>query len=402
MLKQVCSVCSCAIAISIATPVQADIVEGSFAGGSFWADSPGSWFGMGNSTAISGTVQFNSDEIFDNVASNNKSVILIGDYFTQPGFNFNLNMGNLALTDSHIAFKDQQNSATLQFGVTGSTWKFEGLFAQLDFNSSGKAYRLEQSGFTWEVKERNSDGTTTLKPVLVSGFWNYGQLNITNLNKPKPIADAGGDYVWTASDFFLSLDGSGSNSPDPDPVLYVDEYQWTMGGNEYSGVNPQLGTFDVDFQSTTDSVDITLDVKDSFGVWSEASDTATISYQNADPIIDAFTAVNTDEGLALGVEFSDVDLNAMFNFMTPGFESHDVEFTYAGQLLGEDASVILDQKQLLAIFGDSDDYEITVTVTDRAGVSVSDSMLVSVVVPEPASLALMGLAGLMVMRRKRA
>ncbi|QQE10949.1 PEP-CTERM sorting domain-containing protein [Planctomycetota bacterium] len=401
MLRNTGSFLGCAVVLAVAGQASGDIVEGAFSGASFWVDGS-SQFGMGNSTGIAGSVQFNSDEIFGNVASNNKSVILIGDFFTQPGFDFDLNMGSLSFSRDHISHKELQNSATLQFDIDGDKWSFEGLFAQLDFSASGKDYRLEQSGFTWEIKERNPDGSTTLKPTLVSGYWNYGELNITNLNKPKPVADAGGDYIWTASDFFLNLDGSGSNSPDPDPLLYVNEYKWTVNGNEFSGVNPQLGSFDVGFASTTDSVEVSLAVKDSFGVWSETDDTATISYENTAPVIDSFDAVNTDEGLSLDVAFSDADLNAIFGFFSPDFESHDIAFYFGDELLGEGESVLLDFEKLAEVFGESNEYDLKVVVTDAAGESVSDTLLVPIAVPEPSALAIMGLAGLVMLRRKRA
>ena len=385
------------LVLLLAAGAEAAVVKQSFSGGVFYPTVPNHFEGMqayawqpGLTDKVSGWLLYNTDLI-----NPPPKAILIGDQFAAPGFDFYLKLGNLEFNKTSISGLYQGNHATIQFDENG---QYSGFFGNLDILGSNNAwYRLQQSGFTWEIKPINpSTGTTELQPVVASGYWNYKKIDKTeNLNyvPPHVIIDQAPATV-DAAGLAVSLDGSSSYHPSNLGFFSV---LWKAGGNSVAGgltTGADARTFGFAHPGT--SVDLTLEITDTF--FQKGSASRQVTYINSKPQVSGPSVEQTETGMKLSVVAGDPDL--LLNAWTAGFEALEVEFLYQNQVILTGSGNELPFDQVDALFGGPGTYELLARVRDHAGESVQMSFEAELV-PEPAA-ALLLLAGVPWPRRRAA
>ncbi|MEM7627548.1 MAG: hypothetical protein AAF333_18280 [Planctomycetota bacterium] len=199
-----------------------------------------------------------------------------------------------------------------------------------------------------------------------------------------PTAEAGGPYVFSASNLTVSLDSSGST--DDGTITFA---EWNIAG----GIQDLSGTsFVVPLSlaeaglamttTTTTTTTATLTVTDDGSPGLTDSDTADISYQNAVPTVTDASATNVPvDQVDFAAVFGDDDL--IVNGLIPGFESLMWEFDVAAALTaadigdgfltgtGDTAAGSQTIAQLVAIYGSEGDFDAFFNVKDKAGAVAS-------------------------------
>ncbi len=387
-----------AILLTVSGPVsRADVVKAHFNGGVHWPTVPGSFEGMQKDTPqphltddVRGWVIYNTD-----LLTGGRQAILIGETFAAPGFDFELDMGNLRFSKRNIHGLYDQNHATIQFN--GNT--FEGLFGNLDFvGSDGLDYRLAQSGFQWEMK-RSVNGSTALQPIECSGYWNYQSISWTEtLDYLPPHALISGAGSFSATLQELTFDGSGSYFPGETPATII-EHKWSSPSGGVGG-GPQLTLWAdrFDFEHPGDHIDLTLTVKDSFFQTGTAD--VEVYYGNTPPsIISAGATDNGMGGLVFSAEYADADLTSPQYLQDPDFEQLTLEFSYNGNVFQTGEGTVW-YDRLEEVFGGEGDYLIFARATDLSGDFALKPVFITVM-PEPGTLAALCVGGLAILRRRR-
>lgn len=393
----------CVIVLAFAAPAgRAAVVKAHFNGGAHWPTVPGSFEGMQKDTPqphltdrISGWAIYNTD-----LLTGGRKAILIGEMFAAPGFDFELTMGNLRFSKQNIHGKYEQNHATLQFN--GST--FEGLFGNLDFvGIDGLDYRLLQSGFQWEMK-RSINGSTALQPLKCSGYWNYQRISWTetlDILPPHAVITGGGSFSAGVQE--LTFDSSGSYSPGEgpglDPAPEITKRRWTSStGAGGSGDQLTLRAGQFDFQHPGDHVDLALTVEDNYAQTNAAS--FDVYYANSAPRIQSISAThNGTGGMVFSAVVADADLTSPQCLQNPDFDQVIVQFSYNNKVFQTGNGTVWYPK-LMEVFGAEGDYLIFAKATDLSGDMHLTHAFVTIT-PEPATLAVLAIGGLALLRRRR-
>jgi hypothetical protein len=239
----------------------------------------------------------------------------------------------------------------------------------------------------------------------LTGFDGGTDTMTVSYNNTGPVAEAGGPVVFDASN--LSVSTSGATASDADLIVNTViagfetiESAFDVGGSlvgpapvveapTTTTVNKDftLAFLDAGLTTTLDTATLTHTVTDNAGAVS--SDTATISYANALPIILDASASTQAGGVLFNLGVDDVDL--AINLSVLDFEELDIGlydggalFTDFGANLIGTGSEFVDDATLFALFG-AGNASLEVRVADRYLQSISSfvSAVISFDVTDP-------------------
>ncbi len=189
-----------------------------------------------------------------------------------------------------------------------------------------------------------------------------------DINAP-PVADVNGPYSADEGSA-MTFDASGSSDPDGDPLQYrwdfEDDGTWDTA---YSSSPTATHTWNDDYTGT-----VRVEVDDGQAT---DTDTATVTVNNVDPLVNAGLAATIDEGSLF---------TGSGSFTDPGADTWKATVDY-GDGTGVRPVVLNPDKtfSLAHIYADDDpsgtpwdDYTVTVTVTDDDGGIHSDTLTVTV------------------------
>ncbi|MFP4356190.1 MAG: PEP-CTERM sorting domain-containing protein [Phycisphaerae bacterium] len=373
------------------------VYQDSFSGGVFYPTFPNEFFGLrANGTPpwttghVDGWIRYNSNQINDGAYTS----ILVGEQFAAPGFDFRLNLAGNILTKANISGRFEGNHATIQFDEDGV---YSGLFGNLDFEILDTWYRMQQSGFTWEIKQINPDtGTTELMPLLASGYWNYKQIDNRSFflyHWPQLILTDPPSQI-SATSGPVTLDGSQSYQPNNEPFTAL--WKTSTGATISSQLLVEAQAWQFGFEHPGQTIDVELELTDHFLNFNSQS--FKLKYINADPVLQSAWVEYDEENFTVEFLADAVDDDLSLNPYQPGFEQLLVEFLHGGTLIAVGGEQVSHQ-QLEQLLGGRGLFELTARVTDRAGRSDSTTMQLEVI-PEPAAMLLL-LAGAGILSRRR-
>ncbi len=203
-----------------------------------------------------------------------------------------------------------------------------------------------------------------IRPAIQNGLYVGGDLNAPRRPAQPPVADAGGPY-FTSEGSTITLDGSGSYSPDGDPFTYAWSPTSFANGVTLSGATTAAPTLHaVDDGSLT----VTLTATDDDG--SDAAATV-VHIQNVAPTVSA----GADASVAEGVTFSRAG-----SFTDPSpVDTHTATVDY-GDGSGVTALPVtaLRTFSLSHVYADNGTFVVEVCVTDDDGGSGCDTANVTV------------------------
>jgi hypothetical protein len=388
------------LAVAVCFPGQAFGIVwlDSFSGGVFYPTFPNAFFDLQANGAwpriseIDGWIRYNSNQ----VNQGEYTSILVGEKFAAPGFDFRLQLGFIQLTKDNISGRFDGNHATIQFDENG---QYSGLFGNLDFEmGDGKVYRMQQSGFTWEIKEINPDtGTTELMPLLASGYWNYKTIDNRSYwlyHWPQVILTDTPSQI-SATSGPVTLDGSATYQVDNEPFDPL--WKTSTGAVVSSQLLTEAQSWQFGFERPGQTITVELEVTDHF--LNVSSESFELTYINDAPELqDAW--MEYDEQAYTVAFFADaLDDDLSINSRRPGFEQLALEFWYGQERIAQ-AGDILSHEQLEDLLGGKGLHVLTARVTDRAGRSDETTVQVEVI-PEPATLVVLALGGAVLRPRRR-
>ncbi len=208
----------------------------------------------------------------------------------------------------------------------------------------------------------NSDGSFTVSLTVTDNDGATDTASTTAtiaLGNQAPTADPNGPYTGTVGSPVL-FNGSASNDPDGTII----SYSWDFGdGNTGTGVNPSH-TYDA-----AGTYNVTLTVMDNAGATDSGGTTATISeVANLPPVADANGPYSGTVGIPVtfdGTASTDPDGSIV---------SYDWNFG--------DGTIVTDAGATPShTYGSNGSFTVTLTVTDNAGASASDSTTANIGVP---------------------
>jgi PKD repeat protein len=188
--------------------------------------------------------------------------------------------------------------------------------------------------------------------------------------KLPPVADAGGPYTVDEGGS-IPLDGSASTDPDGGPITYEWDFDYddiTFDVDASGSSTPTFSAAGLDGPSAvTVAVRVTNDENES------DIDDAEVTVNNVAPVIGSVTGdiIDEDGTATVSGTFSDVGTTDSFTVTIDWGEGAPEDFVYAVGSTGfsETHQYLDDNPSGTA----SDNYDITVTVTDDDGGSASDS-----------------------------
>ncbi len=219
----------------------------------------------------------------------------------------------------------------------------------------------------------DDDGTHTGAHQECTEDNNLHDSGLQVIGNQPPVAIAGGPYNGVEG-VELTLDGSGSSDPDGDTLSYAWDLDNDGDFDDATGSNPQVSVFD------DRSFTVSLQVSDGSET---ATDTATITIANANPVVDAGADQVVDEGASVslgGASFSD----------SGRLDTHTATVDW-GDGMTEPATVTeTDGSGTVAashIYADNGTFTVTLTVTDDDSGLASDNLVVTVNNVAPAVVA---------------
>ena len=181
----------------------------------------------------------------------------------------------------------------------------------------------------------------------------------------NPLVDAGSDKSYSAGALSVTTSGGavqsnnlGAGRSDGEDFLTFD---WTTGGTPLAGsmtadgVNIAVAIQNSGLTNTTDSATWQVEINEDLTGLGGDTDSLTVSYNNADPVINAFSATPFGNDIDFALSVSDADLG--INSLIPGFEALTVEIYESGILLNifdtliNTGSQSMNHAALLANFG---------------------------------------------------
>ncbi len=261
--------------------------------------------------------------------------------------------------DQNVADNDASGTETVTLDASGSSDPGGGTIVLYDWSDAGGPVA---SGQTVNLELAPGSYAFTLTVIDNGGASATDSVAVTVLANQAPVADAGADQTVTDNDAdgveTVTLDGSASSDPGGGTIV---TYDWSEGATPLGSgqtLTPSLAI---------GSHVITLTVTDEAGV--SASDSLTVTVlANQTPIADAGPDQTLSDFDGDGAESFTLDAGASSD--PGGGTIVSYEWSEGGVVIGSGASLVLAR--------DIGIYSFTLTVTDQAGASATDGIMVTI------------------------